>query len=524
MNIKKTFLFSLAFTLQFVSHAQKVINPKWYNDFSTSLQGEKNKNTGTYRFMFQKEASSFVLASYAQNGWLLQKIDHKNGNILWENGQNNVFPDSSGRIFFFDNALINQDGQLEVLGRKSTKPFPSPSPGGYPIGAIYDYETGKLEKKIETSYNNNTKSYFYSGGYSPPIFKNNNEYLCVDNFSVSTQFIIDILDSNMLFKRRLDTIKTNNTDTIFNSFSDDNTVLKNNNNLYTFNFLKDYTSFDTSSYLLLYKKIDLEGKLLFEKKLSSFLHYDVGQYFIAPIQDGFLLSSYADTVFSKTNKRSKLFNTITSKFDFEGNFKWQTFLPDTVGSFFYRSFSCEDISRKGYWVLAGKSYKYSSPPILFFIDNNGKARKIAKIKIPNDNEIYYPRNIWVLQNGDILIGLKYEKCETEFKKFTKCSKLALLDANFLDNIITNDDTKISKILDFILFPNPTQNEITLQLPDNQSGVLSLFNATGQLVKQLPFIDNAQIHVNTEDLSLGIYIARITLDNGYMGSQRFVIQK
>jgi len=75
-------------------------------------------------------------------------------------------------------------------------------------------------------------------------------------------------------------------------------------------------------------------------------------------------------------------------------------------------------------------------------------------------------------------------------------------------------------LDFAMFPNPSSDHITIQLPSGVSKAdLNVFDISGRLVLQSNIISQNQL-VNVTDLSSGIYVVKIQSE-GKVGSRQFI---
>ena len=75
-----------------------------------------------------------------------------------------------------------------------------------------------------------------------------------------------------------------------------------------------------------------------------------------------------------------------------------------------------------------------------------------------------------------------------------------------------------------LYPNPTRDAFTLELPNGleQKGTLSVFNANGQLVKQ-GIIQNDKQEWSTTDLPSGVYYIFVTIENQIFKEKLVIIQ-
>lgn len=82
--------------------------------------------------------------------------------------------------------------------------------------------------------------------------------------------------------------------------------------------------------------------------------------------------------------------------------------------------------------------------------------------------------------------------------------------------------EINKDLKFNIFPNPTKNEINIELQNDIKGKVVITNQLGQIVKELKINDNKLI-VNVEELSPGIYYLNIFNKREKVLSEKIVVE-
>ena len=82
--------------------------------------------------------------------------------------------------------------------------------------------------------------------------------------------------------------------------------------------------------------------------------------------------------------------------------------------------------------------------------------------------------------------------------------------------------EINKDLKFNIFPNPTKNEINIELQNDIKGKLVITNQLGQFVKELKINDNKLI-VDVEELSPGIYYLNIFNKREKVLSEKIVVE-
>lgn len=80
----------------------------------------------------------------------------------------------------------------------------------------------------------------------------------------------------------------------------------------------------------------------------------------------------------------------------------------------------------------------------------------------------------------------------------------------------------------ILFPNPAHNQVMLQLADfiNKTGQVRILNYLGKEVTFLDFdkIPSEQIHLDTKDMTNGIYLVQIKLENRPVITKKLIINR
>lgn len=66
---------------------------------------------------------------------------------------------------------------------------------------------------------------------------------------------------------------------------------------------------------------------------------------------------------------------------------------------------------------------------------------------------------------------------------------------------------------FIVYPNPTQGEITINFNDEFTGKIAVFNALGQLVQNKSVNTAAEAKLNLHEFATGIYVIKLSQNNG-----------
>jgi hypothetical protein len=81
----------------------------------------------------------------------------------------------------------------------------------------------------------------------------------------------------------------------------------------------------------------------------------------------------------------------------------------------------------------------------------------------------------------------------------------------------------NKLLAFTMFPNPSADEVNIQLPSGTSEAqVGVFDYTGRLVTSKTVVTTTDQKVDVNSLATGMYMIRVTSD-GKIGAQRFIKQ-
>ncbi|MEY4904917.1 MAG: hypothetical protein RLZZ292_2732 [Bacteroidota bacterium] len=71
-----------------------------------------------------------------------------------------------------------------------------------------------------------------------------------------------------------------------------------------------------------------------------------------------------------------------------------------------------------------------------------------------------------------------------------------------------------------LYPNPTSSRFFIELPSNSEGQLTLLDAQGKKILEMPLSEYNELNVS--DLVKGMYLAKITIDNKVVYKKVFVL--
>jgi hypothetical protein len=72
-----------------------------------------------------------------------------------------------------------------------------------------------------------------------------------------------------------------------------------------------------------------------------------------------------------------------------------------------------------------------------------------------------------------------------------------------------------------LFPNPTANEINIQLPTADTWIVRVFNSNGQLVSTEKINQSSFVQLNIQNLNTGLYTVQAMNSAGRVYSEMVV---
>ncbi|MFM7024177.1 MAG: T9SS type A sorting domain-containing protein [Flavobacteriales bacterium] len=131
---------------------------------------------------------------------------------------------------------------------------------------------------------------------------------------------------------------------------------------------------------------------------------------------------------------------------------------------------------------------------------------IKKIEDLGVNEAYFFKlvqgsdaNAAHLQSGLIDENLNVKAAYNTFKNFSAC---------------TTSENEISTKNDFMLFPNPAQNQsvLTFKNPNNESFHLEIFNSEGKSVKEISNLTGNSLSIEKNDLNKGLFFVVLRSPN------------
>lgn len=518
MKINLTILILLFLSTNLIKGQDKSVSLKWFHNASdTTLKEKERTYWGLPRAIFESRSKDVFLVTQHFFGWTVDKLNLKTGQPIWRATRNQDFPDSTRKMFIFSNIFERKDGKLEVLGAKSYfDDLGIPILFGNPIKAVYDNKNGKEISTLSPIQPTKKNSTYESPTALRGFIKDGDNYLWLsftdENIKDSIMYL-RTLDTNLIIRDTLSWHKKYKTP-IFNkaTLQKASSPNKINNHFYQLFYYFQY-NLDTLGHRHLFTKTDLKGKVLVEKNISKDIYYRVNDLRQTEASDGFLVSWGVDTSY-----KSQKFKGLVAKFDTLGNLQWRVILQHPENKKNEIVHVCEDIYRKSYWAVAGSSK--DSTISLYHIDLRGKFKFVADILVPNNTESFLPANIWPLSNGDLIISLRYHKCDSP--GFIYCWGAGLLESEKLDYLLS-DKLKESVVESSVfVYPNPADKQITIKVSTPNTGNYVVINQLGQIFNS-GTINTDNIVVNTNSFPNGAYFIKIETEPGKISTTRFIVQ-
>ena len=139
----------------------------------------------------------------------------------------------------------------------------------------------------------------------------------------------------------------------------------------------------------------------------------------------------------------------------------------------------------------------------------------------------FGNNIYLVGQTDTIVQNTGIGSPEENSFLIKISKNNFLFPDTIPNIISSVSvTQNRKIANVKVYPNPSSDYITVELPNNNSEnrKLTIYNSTGQLIKSIDINKNI-VTINGKNITSGLYFYKIqnTTDKRLIGQGKFIIQ-
>lgn len=481
---------------------------------STAIGIGKRTGTNYYfslledKIIFEKNSAYLVYVNLVDqfSGCFLEKLDLKNGKTIWSNYfdlRNSSKRELSNRFF------INTEGELEIIGMRN----PSDSVflfwfNGKLSVRKYDTATGRLVYSHFASELDSTYPKMYCNGTATRLVKNNTKgYDFFENYA-----------SKGFFSRKKTKLDSNgkfiSEDTVFiatkyinvNSFSDipgfiDDNPDKQISMKHTFSTYPYLTGDPVDIELDIYNREQMvQHSLNITDQLPKVKNY--GIYYL----DDKVFIMLSEEGFPNTNVvRQRL-----HLFDWNGNL-----LEEVV----YQSLSNEPFGKverviklknePGMLIL--NRAPSNSDGIMTFYKTDGKgSMKYIKDIILKEDFISFGRYLGQLNDGNILMSAKYHRKNIPDEHATDRCITSLWSADDL-GLVTNTKNEVELKYNISVYPNPSDNILHIQVPDQQVIYLQLFQTNGELVMNKKTNQSEVSNLNITHLQNGLYFLQVLND-------------
>ncbi|WP_107039468.1 M43 family zinc metalloprotease [Brumimicrobium mesophilum] len=113
-----------------------------------------------------------------------------------------------------------------------------------------------------------------------------------------------------------------------------------------------------------------------------------------------------------------------------------------------------------------------------------------------------------------------ESCQNSFTKGQVALMKGVLENQRYDLVYNNPASVSKNVLNASIYPNPTTNELNIQLDNGQIKTVEILNMHGQTLMQTEQ-NNAAAKINVSNLTPGVYIVKILNSNGLNTVNRFI---
>ena len=104
--------------------------------------------------------------------------------------------------------------------------------------------------------------------------------------------------------------------------------------------------------------------------------------------------------------------------------------------------------------------------------------------------------------------------------FDEKIQLVKLYPNGLGVPTSTEDLTVSKT-DFHVFPNPVNNQLTIEFPEPITGKIQLINAQGQIMTTENVVFTQVYQLNLQNYQTGIYAVKVMTEQGFVNSQTII---
>jgi hypothetical protein len=496
--------------------AQKEIKTRWYQNTLDTFYKDPQDWDGCLPFeLIDLNNKEFILQTYDFGGWTTRKINKMTGKNVWLYARNKDYPTNEQKNYYNDNLFLRPDGNLEALGVKSIYTGSSIYGDGNPFKVIIDINTGK---EIATVHPKQPSLKKATVAKPSPIFAympkaDKSGYYHVSHLrNEKATFVLRTIDTNLIIKDTLAWLYEGKDP----AYPDINFIYRIsyphliNDNIY-FNFYYRKLPISAGNSNFYFYKISTKGEVKIVKDLAQPLYYLIQARDEVRISDGYLFTGYVDTTYNLfLAPNVSTTSGMVAKVDTNGNVVWKSFLRHPSNGLIKTIGSVEDKKRNGYWAYAGNVDEKNS--YLYFIDNNGKSRFIAKIIVADNKQDLFASKLWLLNDGSLVASFRYKEAYYNDQNTSLSWGVTMIDAADLDNALATSTPDV--LPDFLvsLYPNPAHDLLNINILDNFDPLqVECFDIQGRKVYQCDFQNATQI--NTAAWSRGLYAIVIRDERG-----------
>ena len=471
--------------------------------------------------------NNIYLLNYGEYSWQVEKITSGSGKSLWKTSRNYTTPTLDSNQYFISDFFMNNDNTVEALGTQISLKYPYE--GLFVVGAaakgVYDTKTGKEKAYYYVNRKNKGALIWNRGSYERFLKKKDGGYFIMDPLPYESAYgILRKLKSNLT---KVDTIKMYLGDKKSKGAVQSGSFQPyfiNNSIYYTTGMFDGVIINDSTQFNYRWFKLDTLGNILKQKDLNKEVYGVFGWMENKQISDGFLWTGATDTTYSGVKKDN--YHYYVTKVDTNMNVKWRVFLPAQESRLYLNIRSIELQDQKGYLIfLASRNY-IDAKTWLYHVSMEGKATYLGKVELNNTDEDFFPLCTIQLPNKDIALGYGLLKCWVKAPStVVPCGGAALIKYSQIEKVVSSKEVNSIGTSDaYNIFPNPADNLINLHFSNPEKGILALFDAQGETIKEhKQTIANENWQLPIQEISSGIYFLQIRLSNGEIRTEKVIVQ-
>ena len=120
------------------------------------------------------------------------------------------------------------------------------------------------------------------------------------------------------------------------------------------------------------------------------------------------------------------------------------------------------------------------------------------------------------------IGNTYQE-EIDYLKFWIGERLSWMDANMFGICDTSAQIASLNASSFNIYPNPTNDVVFIESPNERAFQINVFTAQGTLLKSIQNSNSTRTSISLESLPKGMYFIQIKTNNQVNTSQKIIVQ-